>query len=204
MNIIILTLPTAEPHTLDQVKAYCRVTHSYEDAEITAMAKAARAQCEAGSRRSFLSQTRRVELAVPRFNSTSFRFDSVLHDPDDIVRGIRLPGRDVSALTEIKGIAQDGTLKLISNEHVVFDAESSSVRWKPSLWSALSGFSMLRIDYTAGSAKEVFHQRYPDLADAILALTDFKYTHRGEPAELPSAIRNALNAHWTSTTYSLP
>ena len=203
MNIILLTPPTDEPVTLAEVKEYLRVTHSHEDATIARMARASRVQCENMSRRSFITQQRRLELTIPTWHShDSLGFAGDAHDPDAIAPGIRIPMRDVKEITAFNAVAADGSLQSIANDHYDFEEGASTMRWSPTFWRETSGFPIVRIDYTAGQTVEEFAVQYADLVDAILMLTDFKYNNRAGDKTIPHEIRTVLLNHWTSVTYS--
>lgn len=56
-SLAIVTPPAAEPVSLSDAKAHCRVDHSADDALISAMIVAAREHCEAFTGRAFITQT---------------------------------------------------------------------------------------------------------------------------------------------------
>lgn len=56
-RIKITTAPATEPVTATEAKLHCRVDHSTEDAVFTRLIEVARLQCEAISKRSFITRT---------------------------------------------------------------------------------------------------------------------------------------------------
>lgn len=62
MKLRVVTGPAAEPVTLDDVKAYCRVAHDDDDVLLTSLIEAARRRAELHTRRAFVTQT--LELAL--------------------------------------------------------------------------------------------------------------------------------------------
>jgi uncharacterized phiE125 gp8 family phage protein len=68
-NWYISTHPAAEPVSLDEMKLHLRVTHTDEDALITAMTRAAREYCESVQNRAYIART--ITGSLDRFPSTS-------------------------------------------------------------------------------------------------------------------------------------
>lgn len=54
---VLLSQPTVEPITLEEIKAHCRVEHEQDDILISALITAARQWCEHYTRRAFINQT---------------------------------------------------------------------------------------------------------------------------------------------------
>lgn len=61
--ISVVTGPTTEPLTLAEAKLHLRVDYTDDDALITSLIAAARQQCELEARRSFVTQTFKLEMA---------------------------------------------------------------------------------------------------------------------------------------------
>ena len=87
MASLLITAPTIEPVTLDEVRAACRLTVTSEDDMLTAMITAARQECENLLRRRLITQTweqveddfpgNRLELAEgPVQSVTSVKYTS--------------------------------------------------------------------------------------------------------------------------------
>lgn len=66
MALTLVTAPVAEPVTLAEAKAWCKVDHSDDDALITSLNVAARDRLEHETRRQFVTATWR--LTLPRFS----------------------------------------------------------------------------------------------------------------------------------------
>jgi uncharacterized phiE125 gp8 family phage protein len=57
MRVFVVTPPVCEPISLNEAKAHLRITHAYEDAQITRMIRSARDYCEQYTRRALITQT---------------------------------------------------------------------------------------------------------------------------------------------------
>lgn len=69
MRIKVITPPSAEPLTVDEVRAYLRIDGTHEDATLTALIAGAREWCETFTRRALISRT--VEVVLDRFPPAS-------------------------------------------------------------------------------------------------------------------------------------
>lgn len=65
MAIRVVTPPTVEPVTLDEVKLHCRIDHDDEDTLLTTLITAARQYCETFTGRAFITQT--IQYDLPRW-----------------------------------------------------------------------------------------------------------------------------------------
>lgn len=198
MEYALIAPPTAEPITLAEAKAYCRVTHASEDATILAMIRAARVQCENRARMSFITQTRRQSFSFPRRRSLGFGMPEVSSDdPDEVYNGLRLVKAPVASIVSVQG----DTLQSISSEHYMFDAPSATLRWASTFRGALGDAERVHVTYVAGMDASAFALHYPDIIDALKMLVDHKYTHRGAEAAMPRSVAAILDTYWSSTTY---
>lgn len=106
---MVSVAPTAEPVTLAEAKAACRISSTDEDALITTMIKAAREHVENATNRALVTQTRVLKL--DRFPPAS---DQV----------IELPGGIIQSVTSITYVDSDGNTQTWGASNYVLDSTS--------------------------------------------------------------------------------
>lgn len=162
MSLTILSPPAMEPISLSDAKAHLRVTHTAEDALITALITAARARIEA-------------ELGLAMIATGLRQIDTTSSDGVVLQRG---PVTALTAAARDDGAGGWTTLD-ISTLTTAFDGRPSTVALKSPLLAPVR----LRLDYSAGfgaTAADV----PPSLLQAILALVADAYAARD--AEAPA------------------
>ena len=125
MGLSVVTEPTTEPVTLTEAKAHLRVDASDDDTLITSQIKAARAWCEAFTRRAFITQTwdltldawpecGAIEVPLPPLQSvTSITYvdtdgnTQTWNSSKYLVDIKSLPGRITPTYTEVWPVARD-------------------------------------------------------------------------------------------------
>lgn len=116
MTVQIVTAPAAEPITLAQAKAHCRVRSgdTSHDDTLTAYIKAARAAVEQFTQRALCRRTLRLTLdAFPPYGCP-----------------ILLPRSPVSSIDSVKYYDTDGTLQTWSSAEYLLEGDSEPARLK--------------------------------------------------------------------------
>lgn len=104
MTAILLTAPAAEPVTLAEAKAFLRLEHDDEDALVSSLVAAARAEIETLTRRVLVAQRWRLDAAVPPDGSP-----------------ILLRPRPVREVEAVRVRRPDGTVETLDEETWSFD-----------------------------------------------------------------------------------
>lgn len=137
MPIKLITAPASEPVTLAEAKLHLRVETADEDALITALIAAARADAEHLTGRALISQT--LELALDGFS------------PE-----IRLQKPPVASVESVKYIDSAGLLQTLPQWAYVLDSHSEPARLVPAYglcWpTARNEVNAVLIRYVAGYA----------------------------------------------------
>lgn len=155
--------------TLDEVKAYLRITHGAEDAAIGAMVSAARGLCEA-----FIGQV----LIAADFTATVAG--------DGCWRA--LPARPVRGITGVAQLAADGSATMLDPALYAIDIDPAGVGWVRA--GGLGSDARLRVTYRAGIADS--DPGVPAaISQGITRLAAHLYAAR-EGAEAPPAAVTAL------------
>ena len=90
MNIYPHNDATHEPVTVDDVKAFCRITNTLEDDTLTELIKAARELCErtAGAPMTLQTYTATYQMPVA---ASLYGLRDRIHDHDSVINAIQLP-----------------------------------------------------------------------------------------------------------------
>lgn len=109
MGLTLVTPPAAEPVSLAEAKAHCRITHPDEDGLIAGYLMAARAHAEVYTRRAFVTQTWDLKLddGWPRQIRASTTARSCAYRVD-------LPKAPAQSITSISYVDTDGTLQTLA------------------------------------------------------------------------------------------
>lgn len=116
MAIVVQTAPAAEPISLLEAKAHCRVEVTDDDTLITSLIVAARQQAEVELRRYLITQT--LDLYLDEFP-----------DYDDNERAIYLP--PLQSVTSISYVDTTGTTQTLAADQYIVDAMSQPARIEP-------------------------------------------------------------------------
>lgn len=169
MAIKLITPPAAEPVTLAEAKAHCRVDHSADDARISAYIAAARQDCERWTGRAFVTQT--WELVIDEF-------------PED---EIQIPLPPLQSVVSVKYDDGNGTEQTIASTEYVVDDVSEPGWVVPAIggWpSTFDGINAVRVQFVAGYAPDtnspvdLAANVPPSIKQAILLLTGQYYDNR--------------------------
>jgi len=155
--------------TVDEAKAYLRITHDAEDAAIGAMVSAAQGLCEA-----FIGQ----RLIAADLSATIAG--------DGCWRA--LPARPVRAITDAALIAPDGSSTPIDADGYAIDIDPAGVGWVRATRPTAGAW--LRINYRAGIADDAAGVPAA-IAQGVTRLAAHLYAAR-EGAQAPPAAVTAL------------
>lgn len=177
MGLSIVTPPTAEPVTLAEAKAQCRVKHSDEDALIQQLTVAATRHIERTLSLALMARTYRLTL-------------------DQFADSIELPRGPVQSVTSVEYLDADGVSQALPSNYYSTDLVSPSawlVRNRDSSWpTVLDGVNAVSVTYIAGF--DELPAEYADLKHAILLLIGHWYANREavnvgtSVTELPMAV----------------
>lgn len=134
----------AEPVTVDEVKAHCRIEHSFDDdVYLPALIKAARMFAEDYTDRAFITQTWAYKL--DEFPCSSF---------ENPYAAIVLPRARAIAISSIAYVDEDGTTQTLSSSLYQVDTSSEPARvipaWGETWPDTRSQLNAVTITYTAG------------------------------------------------------
>lgn len=189
MGLRLASAPAIEPITLDEMKAHLRCTDSAENDYITALIVAARAACEAETKRAFLTQTWTLTLdRFPRCNGL-----------------IELPNPPLQSVLSIAYTDEDGVVQTLDESYYQVDAVSEPGRLAPAAnctWpddASTETLSAVIVSYRAGwtAAASV----PAEIKHAIKLLASHWYANREAvemeytPKTLPLAASLLLSHH---------
>ena len=163
MTLTLVTPPALEPVDLIEAKAHLRVDGAQDDALISALIATACAYAQQYTRRSFLSQTLRLQLdQVPG-------------------RVVTLPGGPVQSVSHVKVYAADDSATVVGADDYQLDGVGARLALRegavwPQCGRALQGFE---VQYVAGYGAAPQDVPAP-LRQGILAHIAHLYTHRGD------------------------
>lgn len=154
MGLTQITAPAVEPVTLEDAKAFCRVTHDSEDSIFLGFIKAARQHIEEMLNRSIAERTYLLTL-------------------DAFSDRIELPNGPVTSVTSVEYIDRDGATQTVAATEYsldLADARPAVVINSGSAWpSTLDGINVVSITYEAGEL--------PDKGDDLWAAILFQVQH---------------------------
>lgn len=176
MAVKVTVEPTAEPVSVAEALAHCRIDHSDDNALLLRLISAARRRVETTLRRALMSQTLRLSLdAFP-------------------CGAIVLPRPPVAAVTTIAYTDSAGDSQTVAS--YLLDAESEPARLSPAYGAAWPTArcqpNAVQITYSAGYASAAAVP--PTIKLAILMLVAHWYEHResamdeGKLSETPQAV----------------
>lgn len=174
----VVAAPTAEPVSLEQVKAHSREFSEEADAVLMTMLKASRAHIEAACGARFATRTG-VQMICDGFSDLE-----------------RLPEAPVSVISSISYVDTSGATQTLSS--TVYELRASGLEAAIVLkygqsWPATQPGSRIIVTATVGGTIP------EDVAHAILMLTAHFYDHRsavGEnSSELPFAVNSLICNH---------
>jgi len=176
----VITPPSVEPVSVDEVKAQARVDLADEDALIQGYIRAARETLERLLWRAFITQT--LELTLDGWPEGS---------------EIRLPRPPLQSVTAVRYITEDGTLKTLDPALYVVDTASEPGRvvlkrgksWPSETLAPAAG---VKVEYVAGYGDQASDVPEP-IRQAILLLAAHWYEHReavseGQMVEVPMGV----------------
>ena len=186
MGIYQLSGPGAEPISLDEVKAHVRIDGSTEDALLQSLILTSRLHVEAALGLALLSQSWR--LALDEW-------------PDDGV--VKLPISPVSAVTEVRILAADGTPSVVDETTFEIDRSQRPARMFPKsgVWPKTArAIAGIEIDLEVGFGASANDVPEP-VRQALLLLVAHWYEHRdpveiGKPSTaVPHAVSRLLHPY---------
>lgn len=198
MLLTQVTAPTAEPVSLETVKAFLRVEHTHEDALIPIFIRAARSACEQAARVSFMRATWEAVYQLPRYLPGPFGIGGRTDDPDGINSGLTLRNGPVTSLDAIK-LRGSGEEVTLGTAH--FIRNGGRFTWANSFREVLSGREQLIVRYTSGAeSADDLAARFPDLQLALLMTVGVIYENRGlSDVVIPPGAQRLLNSAFTFT-----
>lgn len=166
---------TTEPVTLDEAKAFARVTASDENALLTSLIKTARQECEKYSGRAFITQTWRA----------SFKW---LEDDR-----VLLPYPTLISISNIQYKNDSGLLVTVDSSDYEADTDSDrpAVRFLTIPPFSLKYLNPIRVTYTSGfgpTAADV-----PDDIQTAIKATVTAWFYSREATQIPQGAKNILN-----------
>ncbi len=200
----VVSPPTSEPVTLEEVKEYLRVTHDHEDDVIDGQIRASRRLCENAARMAFIEQTRETVYRLPYYvPDNSFFTTSRVVDPDHINQGVSLIAPPIKEITSISAYKQIDALTTVPSTAYRFNADSRLIEWIPEFFIPLLPVNeFLKVVYKCGLPVDEFKVQFPDILEAIKITTAVLYDERGYSKQgLPPAAWQLLSPYWTSPTF---
>ena len=189
-SLELITPPAIEPVTLDQAKAQARVEISDDDDLISSLITAARVQCEAYLRQSFITTTWQFNLDAFPF----WRTWSVIGPP------IVLPKPPVQTVAWVKYLDNGGNSTTVDPSLYTVDTASRPARIVRDFiqpWPVI-GFvpNAAQVQYTSGYGDTADDVPAP-IKQAILLLVTYLYAQRGDTeglAQPPMAVTALLDS----------
>lgn len=190
-SLKLVTAPTSEPLTLDEVKAALRLDGDDEDAWASLYAKAARERVERFVGRAILTQTWRLKLdRFPACGDSGAVSDGV---------AVLLPmAAPLSSLTSITYVDAGGTTTTWSSANYTTYADEEPARVRPAYTQVYpvtrAVASAVTVTYAAGYADA---GAVPAGLKAAIAFgASWLYRHRGdEPDDMPEAFYDLLTPY---------
>lgn len=185
MGLTLVTPPTADPVTLAEGKAQCRVRHTDEDALITRLISAATRHVERVLDLSLMERTYKLTL-------------------DSFADAIELPRGPVSAVSSVQYVDANGDTQTVSADDYTTDLISRRnwvVRNSDASWpSTLDAVNAVSVQYVAGFSE--LPAEYEDLRHAILLIVGHWYATREAATvdgakEVPLAVDSLLQSYRT-------
>lgn len=150
MGTSLVTAPTAEPITLAEARAQCRVTHELDDAQFAALILSAREWAQGLTRRAFMTQT--WEYSLQYFPAE-----------------IELPMFPVQSITSVKYVDTAGATQTLSSSAYEADLISDVPRIRAAsgyTWPSIkSVYNAVTVRFVAGYADS-----HPDLLTVRAAM----------------------------------
>jgi uncharacterized phiE125 gp8 family phage protein len=220
LTLKLITPPIAEPVTLAQAKAQCRIDFTDDDALVTALISSARRYCEQYQHLCYFSQTwmRTMDffpiwLGSMTVNPSSRAGWMYFTNYWDAVR-IDLP-YGATSITSINYLdSSTGQSVALSSTAYQADLTSVPARLVPSYgtcWPATELYApgSVQITYVSGIYGDgvSVNNIPPETVQAILMLIDHWYNHRGVVSEKPTnkvplAVKTLLDLH-KHTSFSI-
>ena len=169
-TVAVLSAPSCEPVTLEELKSFLRITHNHEDGVLSGYIKAARMFCENYTGKSFIN--RELMARFEKIESTSSVFlprgpiasveEVKIYGPDQIGRVLTPNDYDVDILIG----------KLFLKSHVNIPIVKNQTR-------------ILDVSYTAGYGADANHIPEP-IRQAVLMKATQMFEGRGDvPIDMP-------------------
>lgn len=180
MTVNIITAPTAEPVTLEELKAFARIDTDDDDVLVASLGVAAREFVEIATGRALMTQT--LELVRPAFPEA----------------GLSIPRSPLQSITAVTYLDRSGDEEtLVADTDFFVDIDSAPAMIAPSrYWPAAADRSnAVRIRFVAGYADA---DAVPQtLKTVICALACHWYDNRepgGSPSEVPYHVKRLINS----------
>ncbi len=184
MGLQLVTAPTADPVTIEEAKAQCRVLHPDEDMLLAGLIAAATRHVEKVLDLSLMARTWRLTLDA--FSPT-----------------IELPRGPVTSVTAVNYVDRGGLTQQVPTEKYTTDL-ASPAQWivlnSGGEWPAtIGGVNAVSIDYVAGFTS--LPSTYDDLKHAILLLIGHWYANREAvnvgniTSEVPLAVASLIQPY---------
>lgn len=168
MGLTLATPPVAEPVSLEEAKAQCRVRHESDDAYIQGLIRSATRYVEKILGKSLMARTYLLTL-------------------DAFTDAIELPRGPVQSVTSVQYADGAGETQTVAASEYTVDLMSSRqwiVRNSDATWPAtMDGINAVSIQYVAGF--DTLPAEYEDLKHAIMLLIGAWYYQREAVSEKP-------------------
>lgn len=195
MTLVLITPPTAEPVTADEVKAHCNIESTADDVLLNGYIAAARRVGENLTKRQFVSAT--YELVLDRFPGWT--------------GAIELPMPPLQSVTSVKYIDEDGVEQTLSTDLYTVDTDSEPGRIYPVYdeeWPDTRGQRQaVRIRYVTGWPVETSGPTTPENIRTWVMIRVAGWYESREPiivgtsiAELPRDYIDGLLDEWRIPT----
>ena len=175
LRVFIDAQPACEPISLEEAKAHLRITHGYEDAQITRMIRSARDYCEQYTRRTLITQTITAVFAGGR--------EGAIWLPREPIQSVQAVAADGVAVTQ--GSASQRTAMVTLADGVAENAKEIAITY-------IAGFGDKPEDVPS------------QLRDGMLKQIASLFNHRGDlegdnSASMLSIAREYYTQHRTMT-----
>lgn len=179
-GLALVTAPTAEPVTLDEVKDWVRQDHAADDSLLSGLITAARQLIEQQTGLVFLPATYR--LVADQFPSWT----------------LRLPRYPLRSVSSIQYVDSTGTLQTLDSSLYQTDTDST-----PGLVEPVYGEVWPTARYQARAVRVTFEAGYSLAADipgplkqAVKLLVALGYANRGDlPATIPEFVNHLITPY---------
>lgn len=194
-TVKVITEPTSEPVTLQQVKDHSRISHSEDDSWLGVAITVARQYVEKTSELSLITQTRR--MTFPQFPQNFLTLQNF--QPQPLYSYLKLSYGPTVSISEIKYYDQTNSLQTLADYQATLESNPCMIvpgigkSWPSTMANRIDA---VKVTYVAGygTASDV----PAALRHAILLLVDHWYSNRsdfamGSPGPIPYGVESLIN-----------